>query len=45
MLAARTAGRAFVNAVDLFWSICFWTAAVCFYRSAAVERFGEITTR
>ena len=23
MLAARTAGSAFVNAIDLFWSICF----------------------
>ena len=45
MLAARTAGSAFVNAVDLFWSICVCTAAVCFFRSAAVERFGEIRTK
>jgi hypothetical protein len=44
-LAARTAGRACLNAVDWFWSICFCTAAVCCFSLVAVERFGEITAK
>ncbi len=44
-LAERTAGSAFMNAVERFWSICACTAAVCFFSVAAVERFGEIRAK
>ena len=44
-LAERTAGSAFVNAVERLREICICTAAVCFLRLAAVECFGEITVK
>ena len=44
-LAERTAGSACWNAVERLAAICACTAAVCFFRLAAVERFGEITAK
>src|SRR5215475_9896316 len=44
-LAERTAGSACVNADERFLAICSCTAAVCCFRLAASERFGEITAK
>src|SRR6185295_9996462 len=43
--AERTAGRASMKPVDLLASICACTAAVCFFRLAALERFGAIRAK
>ena len=43
--AERTAGSACVKAVERLLAICACTAAVCFFRLAAVERFGAITAK
>src|SRR5262249_30181099 len=44
-LAERTAGSACWNALERLAAIWACTAAVCFFRLDAVERFGEIRAR
>ncbi|HEV8098610.1 MAG TPA: hypothetical protein VGP56_05660, partial [Gaiellaceae bacterium] len=43
--AERTAGSACLNPVELLASICFCTAAVCFFRSAALLCFGAMSAK
>src|SRR4029079_14682666 len=45
MFADRTAGRACMKPVERWASICSRTAAVCFFRLAALERFGEMRAK
>ena len=44
-LAERTAGSAFMKPVERLLAICFCTAAVCFFRLAALARFGAIRAK
>ncbi len=43
--AERTAGSACMKPVERLVAICFCTAAVCFFRLAALARFGAIRAK